>query len=155
MKIAKTEKGGVLSIRLSGSIDEDFTLSEKDFGSSKNIALDVGGIDLINSCGCREWIKLMKTVKPGVSLSFANCPKIFIDQVNLLKDFIPPSGAIESFNVPYFCESCSKITLQKYSVSQLANGPKDVSENMTCSHCGKQSELDVIPNTFFRFLPKK
>lgn len=155
LKILKKDQGEVLQIRLSGAVDEDFSFALTDFGNKKKIVVDVGDIDIINSCGCREWIKLMKSLKTDVSLTFINCPKIFIDQVNMLKDFVPAGGKIESFNVPYYCESCEKITSKTFAANDLPNGYKDIPETMVCAHCGKKAEMDVIPNTFFRFLVKR
>lgn len=144
----------MLTLKLAGSIDEEMALAELKVGQYEAIVIDVGGINFINSVGSREWVKWMKEVGRGSKLSFINCPKIFIDQTNMIEGFVPPNASIDSFLVPYFCNACETQTPKTFATADIRGKSDKVPEFTVCSGCGKKAEIDVIPSTFFKFLNK-
>src|ERR1044072_1654627 len=94
------------TIKLSGALDETADMSSK-VPQIQTIHLDLAELQSINSTGIRifkNWVYLL----PCKSLILHNCPKVFIDQVNMIAGFIPNHTKIESFFVPFFNEETNE-----------------------------------------------
>jgi hypothetical protein len=153
-KMEKDIKDRALTLRLGGSIDEEMSLNDMDIDQYKTVFIDVGQIEFINSVGSREWVKWMKDLNTDIKLRFLNCPKIFIDQANMIEGFVPQHATIDSFSVPYFCEGCENLTFNTYQTTEIQGKVDRIPEFVDCEHCGKKAEIDVVPSTFFKFLRK-
>ena len=153
-QVEKKKEGATLTITLKGNVDEDAILSGVDFEGSQVVTLDLENVTAINSCGIREWIKWLKGTPTGSKIVYRNCPKIIVDQINMVSGFLPPGGVVESFFVPYFNESTGneKMVLFK-SGTEVKNGevfpPADVKDTS-----GESMEMDVIEAKYFKFLKK-
>lgn len=85
-------------------------------------------------------------------ITLTHCPKVFIDQVNMVKGFLPGNCVIESFYVPYYSEQTSqekKILFQKnvnFPEKKINYNPKTVGND------GVIYEIDIIPGKYFKFL---
>jgi hypothetical protein len=44
------------------------------------------------------------------------------------------------------------VTNRNYESKSITDVSKDVALNMTCSHCKKNAEIDVVVPNFFKFL---
>ncbi len=136
---------------LSGSIDETFGQAVGDLPTLGRYVINFKGLKSINSIGIREWIKLMQKLKT-VQLSFLECPKVFIDQVNMIQGFAPTNTKILSFYVPYFNESndSEKSILlvhgKHYTDGKILELPKVLDEK------GQEMEIDVVEAKYFKFL---
>lgn len=136
---------------LSGSIDETFGQATGELPSFGKYTINFQGLKSINSTGIREWIKLMQKLK-SVQLSFVECPKVFIDQVNMIQGFAPANTKILSFYVPFFNESneSEKSILlthgTNYTDGKIVALPKVVDDN------GVEMEIDVVEAKYFKFL---
>ena len=148
---SKQKNDQCLVLSLSGQIDESFPqelmgLSESDF-----IQINLEGVKMINSLGIREWIKFITQLKAS-RIELVKCPKIFIDQVNMVQGFITPSCKVVSFYVPYFNEdeSVEKSVLFSEGVDfgqdYLNIKPQIEAED------GMILEIDVIEQKYFKFL---
>ena len=154
LKIKRDDSASKTCLYFSGAIDEGFDWPNLKSLLNKELVIDLGDVTAINSCGCRRWVKWMKELST-MEISVSNCPKIFIDQVNLIGGFIPDNGRVESFIVPYFCTACEEVTNKVFDINSLKDGVKDIWGSMVCKGCGNLAELDVITSTFFRFLTPK
>jgi hypothetical protein len=144
---------GKLVVLLTGQIDEDVKLPSADFSSGSEVIFDFEGLTLINSCGIRDWVTWMKSIPAGKPVSFVNCPSILIDQVNMISGFVPASGKIGSFYVPYFCDECDDLKNILFTKGKEFDGEKcEVKEEIACPTCGEEAELDVIKLKYFKFL---
>ncbi len=136
---------------LSGSIDETFGQATGELPTFGKYAINFKGLKSINSTGIREWIKLMQKLKT-VQLSFSECPKVFIDQVNMIQGFAPANTKILSFYVPYFNElnECEKSILlvydKHYADGKILELPKVLDEK------GGEMEIDVVEAKYFKFI---
>ena len=153
-KVEKKKEGQALVVSMGGSVDEDAILGNIEFENANEIVLDLEKVTAINSCGIREWIKWIKAA-PGTSkIVYRKCPKVIVDQINMVAGFLPENGNVESFFVPYFNEATGneKMVLFKNGV-EYNNGevnPPDVVKDET----GDPMEMDVIEAKYFKFLKK-
>ncbi|MFZ4403180.1 MAG: hypothetical protein ACOYOK_03685 [Pseudobdellovibrionaceae bacterium] len=147
-------EGEKLKVTMKGSIDEDVDFAQHPLASAAVIELEMSGIEGINSCGIREWIKWMSTVSNS-KIIYIKCPKVIVDQINIVDGFLPNNGQVESFFVPYYSEDTAeeKNILfrfgQEFTESSVTP-PKDIKDQE-----GGDMEMDVIEAKYFKFLKKK
>lgn len=151
---SKQKEGDRLVISLSGSIDEDAVLLNVNFESCKEVVLNLEKITAINSCGIREWIKWLKAEGTSSVITFKNCPKIIVDQINMVAGFLPSNAVVESFYVPYFNEESGneKMILFNKGKEFTDAGVKPPDEVKDTN--GSHMEMDVIEAKYFKFLKK-
>lgn len=155
LKLEGQAGSGGYIVKLMGSIDEDSQFSAVSLTGHKKIFLDLEAIKSINSVGIREWIKWTKSADADAHFVFQKCPKVIVDQMNLVSGFLPENGKVESFFVPYFNEDTSfeKMVLftegKEFSGGQLTP-PADLKGDG-----GEALEMDVIEAKYFKFLQKK
>lgn len=145
-QVKSVKKGDVVEFIFSGSIDESLANYLSIFPAVPKITINLDEISSINSTGIREWINLMTKLETS-KITITNCPKIFIDQVNMVKGFLPANAQIESFYVPYYSESADaekKIKLEKANQFKY--------ENTITDQAGTVYELDVIASKYFKFI---
>lgn len=143
-----------LIIEITGSIDENAHLDQCDLSlSSGIIELDLSNVITINSCGIREWIRWLS--KPNYKkIILKKCPKVIVDQMNMVEEFIPVRCEIESFFVPYFSDQSGEeksVLLVKgidFETDKILL-PKDVKDSF-----GQIMDLDILENKYFKFLKK-
>ena len=114
----------------------------------KKYFFDFEKVKLINSCGIRDWIKLLDELN-SAQIIYSNCPQIIIEQINMVHGFIRPGIIIESFYAPYFCESCDdekKVLIKKAEMFSF-NAPIK-----KCTKCLNQLDFDAIEKQYFSFL---
>jgi anti-anti-sigma regulatory factor len=153
-QVDKRKDGANLVVNLSGSIDEDAILASVAFDGAQSIILDLEKVSAINSCGIREWIKWLKAAPAGSQIVYRNCPKIIVDQINMVAGFLPENGRVESFFVPYFNEGsgAEKMVLFRRGTEFKdgeVNPPKEVKDAG-----GEPMEMDIIEAKYFKFIKK-
>jgi hypothetical protein len=138
-------------LELIGDLDEDAKFEDLYMPDATEITVNFDKVTHIQSCGIREWIQL---INPYIKLPFVyvNCPKIIIDQINMLDGFLPKNGKVESFYVPYYNEESGheKQILFTYGTQFDKNGiypPKEVRDGD-----GNLMEMDVVEAKYFKFL---
>jgi len=140
-------------IVLGGHLDEDANLDTVSVGETPELIIDFNEVTTINSCGIREWIKWIKTIPTGKSITYVNCPKIIVDQVNMVSGFIPENGKIKSFYVPYYCENTDSEKMILFTEGKEFSGSTlKVPDNITDDNTGEEMEMDVIKTKYFKFL---
>ena len=144
---------------LQSDIDEFSKFDQIDLPVSARLIFDLEGVMRLNSMGLRTWIQWIRRLKKDTQIVFRKCPKIIMDQVNILDGFLPTDGVIESFFVPYECENCGAEEMKLMERgTHFVEGTADtkegnlVPENCNCPACGAQMELGIFPNKYFRFL---
>lgn len=151
-KVLSEDKGQTVVLRFEGSIDEDAILDKVKLNPGKNVIMDVGDVEAINSCGGREWVKWIRTMDKKVKVEFINCGSVFMDYANMIEGFVPSNGVISSFNIPYYCESCDLQTLRKFESNKIRDEKEEIPAFIPCEKCGKKAEVDVIIPIFLKFL---
>ena len=150
--VQDTTEGADFVLVMSGGLDEDASFAGLAALESGPVVLDLSGINAINSVGIREWIKWVKEIPSTVQLRLRNCPKIIVDQINMIAGFLPPKTVIESFFVPYFAEEsgAEKMILFRNGVEfgeGQVKGPGPIQDDS-----GEPMEMDVIAAKYFKFL---
>ena len=154
-KIVESRKDTSLDLRIFGTLDEDAKLPNANFSSATSINFDFGGLTSINSCGIRDWIKWISYIKPSTRVTYSNCPKIIVDQINMVDGFLPASGKVVSFFVPYFCENCDDVENNLFSTSEVVTaGGVKIPKSTKCSKCGGETEIDIIETKYLKFLSR-
>ena len=148
------EKTGKLAkVSISGVIDEDADFGPYSLAGIDHTDLYLSQIKSINSCGIREWIKWINTA--GVaSIQYFECPKLIVDQINMVQGFLPAHAKVMSFYVPYFNEDSGseKNVLFSYGTEFTEAGVQ--APAAVVDEEGKPMEMDVIESKFFKFLKK-
>lgn len=151
VKLNKTPEK--LTVQMAGTIDEDVDFSQFNLAGNSAIDVELSGLKSINSCGIREWIKWMGTAG-GAQISFSNCPKVIVDQINMVDGFLPASAKVNSFYVPYYNDDSGseKNVLFRYGTEFSESGvtpPASVKDED-----GNEMEMDVIESKYFKFIKR-
>lgn len=154
LRVNEARKGSQLTLEFFGHIDEDADFNKMKLDGAQEVNLDLSGVTAINSCGIREWIKWIRGVPSGAKLTYTKCQKAIVDQINMIDGFLPKGAVVQSFYVPYFCESCETVTsvLLSQGKEYGTGGKVQVASEVKCSNCGKEAGLDVLENQYFRFV---
>ncbi len=148
-----TVEGDRSTVNLAGIMDEDMDLQKLESIKEGIIVFDFEKVQSINSCGIRDWISFVSPKSETAKISYRHCPKVIIEQMNMVKGFLPEGTQIESFYAPFFCESCDheeNILLRPDQIVER-KAPGDVK----CSNCGESGmDFDALPQQYFHFLPE-
>ncbi len=150
MKIEK--KGNNFKIFVIGTVDEDFVGFHSLTGAER-VELNLGQVKGINSCGIRDWIKWISSAG-SAQMVYVECPKIIVDQINMVQGFLPPGGIVQSFYVPYYSEQSGEeknilFTLGNEFSSNGINPPTGIKDGD-----GNEMEMDIIEAKYFKFIKK-
>ncbi|RYZ80213.1 MAG: hypothetical protein EOP06_25755 [Proteobacteria bacterium] len=145
--------GEKLDVAMAGSIDEDADFAPLSLSGASKIDIDMVGLKSINSCGIREWIKWMSTA-PAADITFKNCPKVIVDQINMVDGFLPANAKVQSFYVPYYNDDsgAEKNILFQRGVEfteSTVQPPSEIKDDD-----GNVMEMDVIETKYFKFIKK-
>jgi anti-anti-sigma regulatory factor len=144
--------GDTLVLEVKGSVDEDSNFTPPNLGSASRVVLDLNHVTAINSVGIREWIKWVKTMPASLQLSVRNCPKIIVDQINMVAGFLPAGTVIESFYVPYYADSSGNEKMVLFTNGKEFKGSDLFAPDVVKGEGGEEMEMDVIEAKYFKFL---
>lgn len=147
------KEGERIAVNLAGSIDEDADFAQANLSGAGQIEIEMAGLKSINSCGIREWIKWLSAV-PTANITFSGCPKVIVDQINMVEGFLPANAKVLSFFVPYYNDDAGseKNVLFKLGAEfteSTVNPPSEVKDEE-----GNVMEMDVIESKYFKFIRK-
>lgn len=147
------KNGEKLNLKMSGTIDEDVDFQQYNLSGAGQIEMDLNGISSINSCGIREWIKWISTGS-AAKITFNNCPKVIVDQINMVDGFLPANAIVSSFFVPYYNEESGS---EKNILFRLGHEFKDgtvTPPSVVKDDAGEAMEMDVLESKYFKFIKK-
>ena len=147
-------KDSNFTVTLNGQLDENASFEKVEFADPQEVLIDLNGVNSINSCGIREWIKWIKDVPPTAKITYKNCPKVIIDQINMVVGFLPEQAKVESFYVPYYCESSGSEKMVLFQSGKEFNGESISEPEVKCDETGDEMEMDIIESKYFGFLKK-
>jgi anti-anti-sigma regulatory factor len=161
-QVKKHEADGELILEISGMIDENSTFADVSVPESMPLVLDLSGIERLNSMGLMVWLEWMKTLGRKRMIKLRKCPPPVVDQISILRGFVPLGGVVESVQVPYVCGSCQNEELvlavrgHDY-VEETADRKEGLTVPVTkaCPKCQEEMEIDVVPAKYFAFLRKR
>lgn len=152
-EIAVDKSSPEFKVSIAGTIDEDVDFTPYALAGANSVEVQLGNVKSINSCGIREWIKWIGTAGTA-KVTYNECPKIIVDQINMVQGFLPATGKVNSFYVPFYNDDsgAEKSVLfrhgQEFSDSGLANVPEVKDDE------GNAMEMDVVEAKYFKFLKK-
>ena len=149
--IIKEQKDGVLTVRLSGSLDESVSLEQLIGTPPTELHVYTKEIRRINSIGVKTWIKFFQnTTKRGTIVKFYECSTAVVEQVNAISNFTS-GGSVESIFVPFACMNCKSELVGLFKASDLKKIQFKIPD-LKCSKCGGKAVFDDIPEEYFGFL---
>ena len=150
--INSKEEAGSLILSFEGQVDEDSSFDGGNIAGAANIIIDLEKVSAINSCGIREWIKWIEGAAGAEKITYKNCPKVIVDQINMVAGFLPTNGFVESFYVPYYSEDSGEEKMVLFSHGAEFSGSEvNPPANITDSD-GVEMEMDIIESKYFKFL---
>lgn len=151
-KIKTITNNGSTEFVFSGSIDETLIIHFALFSDTNDVVtLHLDEVVAINSTGIREWINLMSRLK-SAKIRLTKCPKVFIDQINMVKGFLPANAFVDSFYVPYFSEQSSSEKKVLFERNKQFTDKEVNFENSIVDEDGATFEIDIIPDKYFKFI---
>ncbi len=148
------------TLYLSGDVDEHADFNQIKIVSTAPLTIDLAQVHHVNSMGVRLWVNWVKTLpKVASAIRFRNCPRVVVQQLNVLKGFLPGNSLIDSLMVPFYCQNCEQESeyLAKRGEDYLEkNADQDAHVKMQldrpCPTCGEIESADIIPENYFKFL---
>jgi predicted RNA-binding Zn-ribbon protein involved in translation (DUF1610 family) len=158
LKIHITSEGPDVTIAFEGVLDESSQLPELSEPVKGVLRLDLEKLTLINSMGIHKWITWMRhRTNMQASMVLFNCRPVVINQINILRGFLPEFARVDSFFVPYSCENCGfdeKLLMTRDVDFDDQRHVKYAMEK-TCPSCGGVLALDIMHQRYFNFIHKR
>ena len=153
LKFNIEQQDQVLMVKVEGSINEDLQIEKLAHLKAPHMIFDVDGVKMINSCGIREWVRLIESFGSGVTLEYIKVPQIVIQQMNMISGFLSKNAKVTSFYAPYFIEDLDEERQMLLRVDEIKDfkAPK-----ITTQVSGETYDLDfdAIEEQYFRFLKR-
>ena len=147
----QSTENGIACLTLKGAIDEDANFTQAPVTGTA-VVVDLAGVTAINSVGIREWIKWTKTFPAGCKMTVRNCPKIVVDQINMVLGFLPSGTKVESFYVPYYSEASGNEKMVLFISGREFKDGKVIPPPAVNDEGGEPMEMDVIETKYFKFV---
>ena len=152
-KTASSQGASLLS--LMGAIDEDVDFSKVTVTGNDVLQLNLNQVKSINSCGIREWMKWISGMGTQFrEIQFVECPKVIVDQINMVQGFLPTNGRVSSFYVPFYSEESEEEKSILYSVGKEFQESGDFEHPDIKDSEGHSMDIDVVEAKYFRFLKR-
>jgi hypothetical protein len=154
LSIDKFADGGIVCLKLAGTIDESFEGKKLSATiKAETLVLDLADIKKISSFGIREWVDFMNGLAKQVkSIILLECAPKVVDQLNMVANFAG-TGKVFSFYAPYRCDYCdtdSRVLLQVDKDWETIKSMK--MPQRPCPQCGEGQYFDEDPATFFAYI---
>jgi hypothetical protein len=151
VNVIKEQKGNLLQVRLSGSIEESVNFEQLIGPVPAELNVNVKEVPRINSVGVKAWIKYFQSVaNKGCKIRFQECSTAIVEQINLISNFTS-GGVVESIFVPFSCMNCRSELVGLFKTDDLKKLQLKLPE-LKCSKCGGKAVFDDIPEEYFGFL---
>jgi anti-anti-sigma regulatory factor/DNA-directed RNA polymerase subunit RPC12/RpoP len=151
VNVIKEQKGNVLLVRLSGSIEESVNFDQLIGPPPAELHVNCKEIPRINSVGVKAWIKYFQTAQAkGTKVRFLECSTAIVEQINLISNFTA-GGVIESIYVPFSCTNCKSELVGLFKTEDLKKMNMNLPE-LKCTKCAGKAVFDDIPEEYFGFL---
>lgn len=140
-------------LKIVGTIDEHFVFDDHVAKFKDKVVIDLQGVERINSCGVREWVKSI--IKTDAEIHYINCSSIVVSQFSMIPEFLGKNGVVDSFEAQFICEDCGHETSHVLVVGKDIEAGQDVyaeGPKIQCTECGCPMECDHSPELYFSFL---
>ena len=143
---------GVLRIRVAGVIDDESNLGDilgalgDGERRARSVALDLGGIERINSIGVSRWLDFIGALSERVEvLDLERCSSCVVHQLGMIRGF-NGTGRVRSVLAGYDCLACGARRCELVEASALADF--DWEGARPCPACGEPLELDGLAEEY-------
>ncbi len=140
-------------VKVTGTIDEDVDFGLFSLEGAQQIELLLNDVKSINSCGIREWIKWIGSAGQ-VPVVYHECPKIIVDQINMVQGFLPTLGKVQSFYVPFYSEDSGNEKNILFTNGKEFDESGGLHVPSIKDESGQEMEMDVVEAKYFKFLKK-
>jgi hypothetical protein len=159
-RIETTTTSAATIVTFSGAITETARFQTFSGGPISVLALNLHSVTYINSAGILQWLAWMTHFRkrhPKARIDVLGCPRMFVDQLNSVRNLISPPFTVQSMFVPFFCDNCNvgydQLLVQKdHFTYQRGTKPTIKLPQVPCPTCRQPMAPDVIENHYFRFL---
>ncbi|SMF50197.1 hypothetical protein [Pseudobacteriovorax antillogorgiicola] len=141
------------TVKVLGTIDENFVFEDEVAKFKDEVYIDLQGVERINSCGVREWIKAI--LKTEAKIHFVNCSSVIVSQFSMIPEFLGKHGVVESFETQFVCDNCGHEESKILKVGKDIQPGQEIYEEgpeVECPECGSMMECDHNPELYFSFL---
>jgi hypothetical protein len=153
LKFNAEKSGDTLLVKIEGSINEDLIIEQAAELHHSHITFDMQKVKMINSCGIREWIRMLEKHGPDTQIEYIHVPQIVIQQMNMISGFLTKNAKVISFYAPYFIEDLDEERQVLLNSADIQNfkAPK-----LTETVDGTEYPLDfdAMEEQYFRFLKR-
>jgi anti-anti-sigma regulatory factor len=139
-----------LRVRISGDLTEHSDFSSVLARTESFLRLNLSGISRINSCGVREWMRLIDALRASDrAFELEACAVSFVTQMNMISNFAGTARVL-SFYGPYLCTACDE---ERHELFVITDGEAvELPATKPCSVCRAEMEFDDIPKLYLSFL---
>ncbi len=153
VNVIKEQKGNVLVVKLSGSIEESVNFDQLIGPPQPEMHIFCKDVPRINSVGVKAWIKYFQAAQSkGSKVRLFECSTAIVEQINLISNFTA-GGTVESIYVPFACSSCKTELVGQFKTEDLKKMGGNIPE-LKCTKCGGKAVFDDIPEEYFAFLSR-
>jgi hypothetical protein len=153
LKIDRKDEGDHSFLALKGIIDEESDFKDSFSNLKKNVIVNLEGVEMINSCGVREWIKTISKLPAQTKIEYDKCAPRMVEQINYVSNFLG-SGVVTSFYAPYFCQKCKREVNVLLTSKSLGKDPPFEAPSQKCPSCKGTLEFDDVEEEYFSFLAR-
>ena len=124
------------------------------------LVFDFENCQMVNSSGIKKWVAFVADLEalPSTHVIFRNCHIAIVNQLNMVRGFLPENGSVESIYLPIYCEKCDReFEILKDSKTLAEKGHDFIPdlEKLDCEEfpgCKSQLDYDFTPDVSLRFL---
>ena len=146
-------QGDSIIVVVEGSINEDLQIEKLSHIKSPLIIFDMDKVKMINSCGIREWIRLIESFGSSVKLEYIKVPQIVIQQMNMISGFLTKNAKVISFYAPYFIEDLDEEKQILLRSDEIKNFKAPVM-NTNVDGTDYALDFDAVEEQYFKFLKR-
>jgi hypothetical protein len=144
LQAVRTNQDGVLRITLSGVIDDMVDLQPLFRELPPKLAVDLRGIERINSVGVLNWVELMSRITAAHDLTIEGVSYPVVMQAICVRSFFG-RAKVASCMAPYFCPRCRRVDNVVVRREEVAAGP---AADKRCSNCSETMYFDELDQYF-------
>lgn len=151
LKIERNDESSITRMAMKGIIDEEAKFDGIFANLKPALQINLEAIDLINSCGVREWIHAIQAIPKSTTIVYEKVAPRMIEQANYVANFLG-SGTVESFFAPYYCPKCKAEVNVLLSTEKMMKSLPAKAPGEKCPTCKTGMEFDDSEEEYFSFL---
>lgn len=128
----------LVEVRLGGWITEASNLDLSQIPEGRPVVLDVGDVRLINSLGCRDWMRFLASLcARAPTVTIRRLSPMLAFHASTIRNFLA-QARVESMLTPWACTKCP------HQMDFLQDAAAAVPISLPCPKCGLAMELDTF-----------